>query len=465
MCREGGCGCCIVTLHGLHPVTRQLSSWSVNSCLFPIYSCHGLHIVTAEGLKTDNHGPHILQRHLASSFGTQCGYCSPGFIMTMYGLLEARNYSVTMREVEDVLGGNLCRCTGYRPILDAFKSFAIDAPGTVADIEDLPKSCSIGRNVCFETCYSEIHLCLSYGELRTISVDTVLQIGANVPLTEVICELRKASETRSDFFYCRQIAKHIEQIAHPAVRNVGTIGGNLSIKHQHNEFVSDIYILLEAIGATLTIISFGGSIRIVSIADYMKINMKNRIIVKITLPSLPKKQYEFFSYKITLRAQNTLALVNCAFLFKFNADHSLVLNAKLCFGGLNPHFTHATCTENFLMNQNLFKDSTIQAACLSLEKELVLDWVLPAPCPEYRKMVAIGLFYKAVVGICPSDRVRPEIRSVGQDIERMLSCGEQHFSDSHIHKPVIKLEAIGQCTGDAKYTNDMPYMPNEVWGA
>uniref|UniRef100_A0A1B0DIN2 Uncharacterized protein n=1 Tax=Phlebotomus papatasi TaxID=29031 RepID=A0A1B0DIN2_PHLPP len=301
--------------------------------------------------------------------------------------------------------------------------------------------------------------------LRTISVDTVLQIGANVPLTEVICELRKASETRSDFFYCRQIAKHIEQIAHSAVRNVGTIAGNLSIKHQHNEFVSDIYILLEAIGATLTIISSGGSIRIVGIADYMKINMKNRIIVKITLPSLPKKQYEFFSYKVTSRAQNTLALVNCAFLFKFNADHSMVLNAKLCFGGLNPHFTHATCTENFLMNQNLFKDSTIQAACLRLEKELVLDWVLPAPCPEYRKMVAIGLFYKAVVGICPSDRVRPEIRSVGQDIERMLSCGEQYFSDSHIHKPIIKLEAIGQCTGDVKYINDMPYMPNEVWGA
>lgn len=163
MCREGGCGCCIVTLHGLHPVTRQLSSWSVNSCLFPIYSCHGLHIVTAEGLKTDNHGPHILQRHLASSFGTQCGYCSPGFIMSMYGLLEARNYRVTMREIEEVLGGNLCRCTGYRPILDAFKSFAIDAPGTVADIEDLPKSCNIGRNICFETCYKEIHLCLSYG--------------------------------------------------------------------------------------------------------------------------------------------------------------------------------------------------------------------------------------------------------------------------------------------------------------
>lgn len=135
-------------------------------------------------------------------------------------------------------------------------------------------------------------------ELRTVSMDTVLQVGANVPLTEVISELRKASETRSDFFYCRQIAKHIEQVAHPAVRNVGTIAGNLTIKHQHNEFVSDIYILLEAIGATLTIISSGGSIRIVSIADYMKINMKNRIIVKVTLPSLPKKQYEFFSYKV-----------------------------------------------------------------------------------------------------------------------------------------------------------------------
>ncbi|XP_055691252.1 xanthine dehydrogenase/oxidase-like [Lutzomyia longipalpis] len=518
MCREGGCGCCIVTLHGLHPVTRQLSSWSVNSCLFPIYSCHGLHIVTLEGLKVGKSAPHALQRRLAASFGSQCGYCTPGFIMTMYGLLEAKNRRVTMKEVEDSFGGNICRCTGYRPILDAFKSFATDAPRAVGDIEDLPKSCAIGRRICFETCHQEIHLSLpddgewhkvytipdilrilqavedrsyimvcgntakgmypydnDYPEvyidisgvraLRTFTLDTVLQIGANVPLSEVIEILRKTAEVRSDFFYCRQMANHMEKIAHPAVRNVGTIAGNLSIKHRHNEFISDIFILLEAIGATLTILSSVGSIKIVGVADYLKINMNSRIIVKITLPSLPNTIHKFFSYKAMQRSQNVLALLNCAFLFKFNANQSAIASARLCFGGINPHFIHATATEKLLVDRDLFNDCDIQAACMSLEKEFLLDWVLPDPSPNYRKMLAIGLFFKAVLKMCPDDKVRPEVRSAALDIERILSSGEQHLAPTMDQVPVPKLEALAQCTGDAKYINDMPYMPNEVWGA
>uniref|UniRef100_A0A1B0GHM4 FAD-binding PCMH-type domain-containing protein n=2 Tax=Lutzomyia longipalpis TaxID=7200 RepID=A0A1B0GHM4_LUTLO len=499
-------------------MTRQLSSWSVNSCLFPIYSCHGLHIVTLEGLKVGKSAPHALQRRLAASFGSQCGYCTPGFIMTMYGLLEAKNRRVTMKEVEDSFGGNICRCTGYRPILDAFKSFATDAPRAVGDIEDLPKSCAIGRRICFETCHQEIHLSLpddgewhkvytipdilrilqavedrsyimvcgntakgmypydnDYPEvyidisgvraLRTFTLDTVLQIGANVPLSEVIEILRKTAEVRSDFFYCRQMANHMEKIAHPAVRNVGTIAGNLSIKHRHNEFVSDIFILLEAIGATLTILSSVGSIKIVGVADYLKINMNSRIIVKITLPSLPNTIHKFFSYKAMQRSQNVLALLNCAFLFKFNANQSAIVNARLCFGGINPHFIHATATEKLLVDRDLFNDCDIQAACMSLEKEFLLDWVLPDPSPNYRKMLAIGLFYKAVLKMCPDDKVRPEVRSAALDIERILSSGEQHLAPTMDQVPVPKLEALAQCTGDAKYINDMPYMPNEVWGA
>ncbi|XP_059608173.1 xanthine dehydrogenase-like [Phlebotomus argentipes] len=519
MCREGSCGCCIVALHGLHPVTRQLASWSVNSCLFPIYSCHGMHIVTAEGLKGAARRPHALQARLAASFGSQCGFCSPGFVMTMYGLLEGKNRRVSMSDIENALAGNICRCTGYRPILDAFKSFAMDAPRALADIEDLPKSCTIPRKVCFETVHNEVHLRLPDGaewhkvytipdilrilqtiedrsyillsgntarglypqdngqypdvfvdvsavkELRTISLNSVLEIGANVPLSEVIDTLKKASEVRSDFFYCRQMAKHFERIANVAVRNVGTIAGNLSIKYRHKEFVSDIFVLLEAIGATVTIISSIGSIKIMRVADFLKISMKNRIIVRITLPSLPKNAYQYFSYKVMPRAQNSLALLNCAFLFKFNSDRSSVLNARLCFGGINPHFIHATSTEKLLQGRDLFQDCTIQAACVNLESELILDWVLPDPHPNYRKMVALGLFYKAVIGMCPLDRVRPEIRSAGKDAELMLSSGEQHFTAKESQGPVLKLEAMDQCTGDAKYINDMPYMPNEVWGA
>ncbi|RUS90424.1 hypothetical protein EGW08_001829, partial [Elysia chlorotica] len=141
MCREAGCGCCAVSVTYLPPDSNTLKTYSVQSCLTPLYAVDGWQVTTVEGLGSQREGFHPLQERIAKFNGTQCGYCTPGMVMNMYGLLHQKA-NISSQEIEDNFDGNLCRCTGYRPVLDAMKSFAQDAniPNReTIDIEDLNK--------------------------------------------------------------------------------------------------------------------------------------------------------------------------------------------------------------------------------------------------------------------------------------------------------------------------------------
>ncbi|XP_039757278.1 indole-3-acetaldehyde oxidase-like [Pararge aegeria] len=142
-CLEGGCGSCIVSAVKRHGDKPQ----GVNSCMVSITSCKDWEITTIEKVGNRLDGYHPLQTTLAAKGGSQCGYCSPGMIMNIYSYLKAKPR--TMREIEHALGSNLCRCTGYRPILEAFKTFASDAPKPtdILDIEDL-KICKKSGESC-----------------------------------------------------------------------------------------------------------------------------------------------------------------------------------------------------------------------------------------------------------------------------------------------------------------------------
>lgn len=120
-CAEGGCGACTVVISQVNPTTGKIYHASTNACLAPLISVDGKHVITIEGIGNTKN-PHPAQQRVAMASGSQCGFCTPGIVMSLYALL--RNHPEPNEiEVEEAFDGNLCRCTGYRPILDAAQSF------------------------------------------------------------------------------------------------------------------------------------------------------------------------------------------------------------------------------------------------------------------------------------------------------------------------------------------------------
>lgn len=123
-CGEGGCGACTVMVSSYDPLHKKTVHYAINACLAPLYSVEGMHVITVEGIGTQRKGLHPVQESLARSHGSQCGFCTPGFVMSMYALLRSSHQAPSEDQIEECLAGNLCRCTGYRPIIDAFRVFA-----------------------------------------------------------------------------------------------------------------------------------------------------------------------------------------------------------------------------------------------------------------------------------------------------------------------------------------------------
>jgi xanthine dehydrogenase/oxidase len=126
VCGEGGCGACTVTLTTWDEHTDSLTSRPINSCLRPLCLLDGQAVTTVEGIGNVRDGLHPVQYEISACNGSQCGFCTPGFVMNMFAGLQ-QDRKPTAQEIEDRFDGHICRCTGFRPILQAMRTFASDA--------------------------------------------------------------------------------------------------------------------------------------------------------------------------------------------------------------------------------------------------------------------------------------------------------------------------------------------------
>lgn len=142
-CGEGGCGACTVMLSKYCPDSGQVRHYSVNACLTPVASMHGLAVTTVEGIGSSKTRLHAVQERLAKAHGSQCGFCTPGIVMSMYTLLR-NNPQPTMAQLDEYFTGNLCRCTGYRPILEGYRSLTTSAAPTCGRADCCMKNGGVG---------------------------------------------------------------------------------------------------------------------------------------------------------------------------------------------------------------------------------------------------------------------------------------------------------------------------------
>lgn len=135
-CGEGGCGACTVMISKvIDRKTHEIKHVAANACLTPVCAVHGMSVTTVEGIGSTKTKLHPVQERIAKAHGSQCGFCTPGIVMSMYALLRSKP-KPTMKDMEIAFQGNLCRCTGYRPIIEGYKTFTKEF------------ECAMGENCC-----------------------------------------------------------------------------------------------------------------------------------------------------------------------------------------------------------------------------------------------------------------------------------------------------------------------------
>ncbi|MEM0900526.1 MAG: xanthine dehydrogenase small subunit [Pseudomonadota bacterium] len=409
-CAEGDCGACTVLLQRIG--TNGGKPVAANSCIMTVGQADGASITTVEGLKSDGQLS-ALQSAMACNGSSQCGFCTPGFVMAATGLL-ASNASPREEEIHEAIAGNLCRCTGYRPIVEAIQDAAgrcdlIEAPAILTVTENTscsgstyhrPRSLNellvlkaenpdalilaggtdLGvAHAAFEDRWSDIIATGNVDELRVCqATDTVFEIGAAATWHEMK-ELVAADYP--------SLATLLSRFGSVQIRSMGTVGGNIATASP----IGDGPPSLIALGAEITLASYAHGQRTLPLEDFFLDYRKtvirpDEVIVSITLPR-KKAQTHFRVWKISKRYDQDISTVCGAFALELDGDR--IMAARVAYGGMAAIPKRATSVEKALTGKLLDTTTCMQAGA-EIENDFAAlsDWRGSA---EYRMDVAEGL--------------------------------------------------------------------------
>lgn len=398
-CAEGDCGACTVVIGEL--VNDNLQLRSVNACIQFLPTLDGKALFTVEDLRSllpvQDGTLHPVQQAMVDMHGSQCGFCTPGFIMSLWSMYENEQQSPSKDKISDYLSGNLCRCTGYRPILDAAQKAydyprvvlerqkVIDvlkeikalpalhlndhgqqffAPKTLQDFAVLRLQLPQARIVAGSTDVGlwvtkqgrDLGDMLYIGqveELKKIVVtDHALTIGANISLSDALIKI-------SDFYPDFQELQR--RFASMPIKNAGTLGGNIA----NGSPIGDSMPALITLGTRL-ILRVGEQTREIALEDfyidYQKTALRLGEFVEAIVIPLREGQtrFKFASYKIAKRFEQDISAV-CAAISCELDHYEVAHNVRIGFGGMAAIPKRAKYAEAILEGQQITAELIVQA--------------------------------------------------------------------------------------------------------
>ncbi len=396
-CAEGDCGACTVVVAELDRSGDGVLLKAINSCIQFLPTLDGKELITVESL-ADGESLHPVQKALIDNHGSQCGFCTPGFVMSMYALYET-NANPGRQDIDDALSGNLCRCTGYRPIVAAATemysatapipkdrrqqlqqvqrgdSLQIEhrgrrffAPANVDEFASLlqqnPEATILAGGTDVGLWVTKQHRELQtviytgrIAELNELDVsDSYLSVGAAVTLTAAIPAIVRQYPRLDELF---------RRFASPPIRNAGTIGGNIANGSPIGDSMAALMVL-----DTSLVLRCGTLERELSLDSfyhgYMVSDLQpGEFIARVKIP-LPTDDAIVSSQKWSKRFDQDISAVCTA--YRLVVRDGSVSAFRMACGGLAATVSRATKTEAAINGQP-WSDATIENACLALAED------------------------------------------------------------------------------------------------
>ncbi|RRV05628.1 xanthine dehydrogenase small subunit [Pseudomonas sp. v388] len=431
-CASGDCGACTVVVGELHSGAdgeAQLRYRSINACLTFMATLHGRQLISVEDLKHQGH-LHSVQKAMVDCHGSQCGFCTPGFVMSLFAL-QKNSTTPDAERTHEALAGNLCRCTGYRPILAAARQ-ACDAPAAdqfdqrqtltisrlqaiapsaTAELNDGDKRCLLpltvsdlaglfmvhpearllagGTDLALEVTqlHKPLPTMIYVGHVAAMKkiehFDDRLEIGAAVALSD--CHAALAAEY-PDF------GELLQRFASLQIRNQGTLGGNIG----NASPIGDSPPLLIALGARL-VLRKGARQRELALEDYfidyrITARQEGEFIEKIVVPTA-RPDAVFRAYKVSKRLDDDISAVCAAFWLKI--EGAVISDARVAFGGMAAIPKRAAACERALIGA-AWSTATVEQACAALADDFTPLSDFRAS-KEYRLLSAQNLLRKCFI--------------------------------------------------------------------